>query len=121
MPIIGYDLPLYAVWRIAPDRWLMWAPDPDPLMPAVRVVTVLGDSPLGRGAVVVPFDPNARKPSAEPAKSTFEWRAELHQLADLLNRMAPDYQNPERFYLQRSALVRELRRLAYRAGRRPGP
>jgi hypothetical protein len=34
------DLPLYAVAR-ASGHWLVWAPDADPLRPAVRVVAVL--------------------------------------------------------------------------------
>jgi hypothetical protein len=31
------DLPLYALQRVA-DQWLVWAPDADPRMPAVRIV-----------------------------------------------------------------------------------
>ena len=33
-------LPLYALQRVD-DRWLVWAPDADPRLPAVRVVAVL--------------------------------------------------------------------------------
>jgi hypothetical protein len=34
------DLPLYALQRIA-DRWLVWAPDADPRLPAVCTVAVI--------------------------------------------------------------------------------
>ena len=47
-------------------------------------------------------------------------RADLLELAHLLNRLTPDYRDPERFLIQRSALVRELRKLAERVRARRG-
>jgi len=37
-----FDLPLYAVQRTVPDRWLVRAPNADPFLPAVHAVAVLG-------------------------------------------------------------------------------
>jgi hypothetical protein len=62
--------------------------------------------------MLIPANPNTRKAPVEPAKPNFDWREEIFRLAYLLDRMTPDYGNPERFYLQRSALVRELIGLA---------
>ena len=39
-------------------------------------------------------------------------RDQLLELARLLDRLTPDYSDPERFLLQKSALAHELRRLA---------
>jgi hypothetical protein len=38
-----FDLPLYAVQRSSPDRWLVLAFDDDPFTPAVRVVAVVAE------------------------------------------------------------------------------
>jgi hypothetical protein len=35
------DLPIYALQRIANDRWAIRSPDADPRLPAVSVVTVI--------------------------------------------------------------------------------
>jgi hypothetical protein len=47
-------------------------------------------------------------------------RTDLLELAHLLSRLTPDYCDPERFLIQRSALVRELRKLAERMTARRG-
>jgi hypothetical protein len=49
-----------------------------------------------------------------------DFRTELLDLAHLLSRLTPDYRDPERFLIQRSALVRELRKLAERVAARQG-
>lgn len=43
------------------------------------------------------------------------WQS-IGDLADRLRRLRPDYQNPERFYIERSEIEHELRRLAAVAG-----
>jgi hypothetical protein len=35
------DLPLYALQRIADDRWVVWTPDADPRLPAICTVAVI--------------------------------------------------------------------------------
>ncbi len=40
----------------------------------------------------------------------------IGELADRLRRLRPDYHNPERFYIERSEIEGELRRLAVVAG-----
>jgi hypothetical protein len=46
--------------------------------------------------------------------SQVDVRADLLELAHLLTRLTPNYRDPQRFLIQRSALVRELRKLAER-------
>jgi hypothetical protein len=38
---MNLDLPLFALQRTAPDRWLVWAPTADPFLPAIYAVAAL--------------------------------------------------------------------------------
>jgi hypothetical protein len=58
------------------------------------------------------FDADTKKTRAEA--SNLDLSGELYTLARLLDRLTPDYRDPERFYLQKNALVFELKKLAQR-------
>ena len=47
--------------------------------------------------------------------NNLDWRDDLLQVARLLDRLAPDWHDPNLFHEQKSALAHELRRLARRA------
>ena len=106
---------IYAVQRSAPGHWIVRAPDDDPLLPATVIVAAI-DAPAycGRAIrstiVVRPFDPD-RKPTRGEINN-LDWRGELLESAPLLDRLAPDHHDLERFHLQKDALAHELRRLA---------
>jgi hypothetical protein len=114
------DLPLYALERSAPGNWLMRAPDDDPFLPATVAVAAIaepsyvGASKWQAANTVVAMrsypPPHAAKTRAESGDAN--WRSELLECARLLDRLAPDYHDPERFHLQKDALAHELRRLA---------
>jgi hypothetical protein len=109
------DFPHYAAQCSAAGRRLIRAPVDDPLLPAVVLVAAV-DEPIYRGAtkrsaiVVRPFDPDRKPTRAEIGN--IDWRGELLQFARLLDRLAPDHHDSERFHLQKDALAHELRRLA---------
>jgi len=110
-------LPFYAVHRSSSGRWLVWAPNSDPLSPTVRVVAVLvePDYPIveePRGAVVIRLQQPPTRTRGEI--NNLDFRSDLLELARLLDHLAPDIRDPERYFVhvQKSALVHELRRLA---------
>ena len=61
---------------------------------------------------MIRFDADTKKTRAEA--SNLDLSGELYTLARLLDRLTPDYRDPERFFLQRNALVFELKKLAQR-------
>jgi len=114
------NAPIYAVQRCPSDCWLVWAPDSDPFLPAVRVVAVLdepsysGAEKRRGGAVIRSFRSwQSRIPKTRAEIGDIAWpRQELLEIADLLSRL--DVRDIENFCLQRACLARELRRLAAR-------
>src|SRR6516225_7097866 len=115
-----FDLPLYAVQRLAHGRWLVRAPDDDPCAPPARVIAVLeepdycGAEKRRGGAVIRSFRSwQSRIPKTRAEIGDIAWpRQELLEIADLLSRL--DVRDIENFCLQRACLARELRRLAAR-------
>jgi hypothetical protein len=110
-----FDLPLYALRRLASGHWLIRAPDSDPFMPALRCVAALEepDYPVveeQRGGEVIRFKSDI--PKARSQINNIDWRADLLELARLLDHLAPDFHDPELFHVQKNALAAELRRLA---------
>jgi hypothetical protein len=59
---------------------------------------------------VIRFDTNAIKTRGD--YNDHGWRSDLLQIARLLDHLAPDAHDPERFHIQKNALACELRRLA---------
>ena len=57
---------------------------------------------------------NAPKSQIRADIGNISWRDQLLELTRMLERLTPDYSDPERFLLQKSALANELRRLARR-------
>jgi len=109
------QVPIYAAQRSGPGHWLIRAPDPDPFMPAVLSVAVLvePDYPIleeQRGAQVIRLSPDTIKTRGDYSDQS--WRSDLLQIAKLLDRLAPDAHDPEKFHIQKNALACELRRLA---------
>jgi hypothetical protein len=87
----------------------------DSLLPAVVAVAAVEEPAYcGRAKrstiVVRPFDPDSKPTRAE--MGNVSWRGELLECARMLDRLAPDHHDPERFHLQKDALAHELRRLA---------
>jgi hypothetical protein len=87
----GHPLPLYAVHRFAPGRWLLVAPDDDPSAPAIQSVAVLEEpSYFGaekqRGGQVIRLQPNTTKTRGD--YSDHGWRSDLLQIARLLDHLA---------------------------------
>jgi hypothetical protein len=112
---MALDLPLFAVQRSGFGHWLLRAPVEDPLLPPVAVVAAVEEPAYWgyarRSEIVVrPFDSDRKRTRGE--MSNLDWRGELLQCARLLDRLAPDHHDPERFHLQKDALAHELRRLA---------
>ena len=116
------DLPLYALQRSAPGRWLLRAPNDDPCEPAVRIVAAI-DEPGYTGVKMQrsdnmmrsfrAFDQRKPRPQTRAEVGDIVWpREQLLECARLLDHLAPDSHDPERYFLQKSALVHELRRLA---------
>jgi hypothetical protein len=115
---MNFDLPLYAVQRLASDHWLVRAPSADPCTPAVRVIAVLAEPSYSGaekrrgGAVIRSFRSWQSRVSKTRAEiGDIAWPREgLFELARLLDHL--DTRDIERFCLQRAALAHELRRLA---------
>jgi hypothetical protein len=58
----------------------------------------------------------ARVPKTRAEIGDIDWRGALLEAARLIDHLSPpDFRDPERYFLQRSALSHELRRLARRA------
>ena len=61
-----------------------------------------------RSAIVVrPFDLDRKRTRAE-----ISWRDDLLQLARLIDKLSPERDDPEAFYVKKNAVSHELRRLA---------
>jgi hypothetical protein len=114
-------LPLFALQRVAPNRWLIRSPSDDPFAPAIQTVAVLKkpdypavNEPRSSSAVIRSFRSwQSRVPKTRAEINDIGWpRQELLEIADLLSRL--DVRDVERFSLQRACLARELRRLAAR-------
>jgi hypothetical protein len=108
---------IFAVQRVAPNRWVLWVPDDDPCTPAVRCVAVFEEPAYSgaenrRGAAVIRSFRSWQSHVPERVEvGNIPWpREELLQVAHLLDHL--DLPDIERFCLQRSALSHELRRLA---------
>jgi hypothetical protein len=98
-----YDLPIFALQRSAPGRWVLWAPDENPFTPAVHAVAVLEDMTMRPTA-----------PTRTRAEwGNVDWHEDLLQLARLVDRLSPDRDDPEAFFVKKNALAHELRRLAH--------
>jgi hypothetical protein len=93
---------------------LVWAPDDDPFAPALRCIAVLAepDYPVAkeRGAEVIRLQQPTDRTRGETNNLAF--RADLLELARLLDHLAPDFHDPELFHVRKNALAAELRRLA---------
>ena len=101
--------------RASIQFWSLVAPNSDPLSPTVRGVAVLvePDYPIveePRGTVVIRLQQPPTRTRGEI--NNLDFRSDLLELARLLDHLAPDIRDPERYFVQKSALVHELRRLA---------
>jgi hypothetical protein len=111
------DLPLYAAARLTSGRWLVRAPNADPFLPAVHTVAVLEDEPM----TIKPAHFNhprsalrtSRVPQTRAEIGDINWRDDLLQIARLVDRLSPDRDDPEAFFMKKNALAHELRRLAH--------
>jgi hypothetical protein len=54
------------------------------------------------------------KPRSQPTKTDGAMSAQLHQIAHRLERLAPNAHDPERYFEQKSEIIRALKILARR-------
>jgi hypothetical protein len=102
------QVPIYAAQRSGPGHWLIRALDPDPFMPAVLSVAVLVEPDYSvleeqRGAHVIRLSPDTSKTRGD-YNDRGGWRSDLLQIARLLDQLAPDIHDPEKFHIQKNAL-----------------
>jgi hypothetical protein len=104
------DLPLYALQRSGSGRWLPRTFCDNPFTPAVLSVAVFDEPDYSgaekqRGGQVIRLHPNTTRIRGET--NNLDFRTDLLEVARLLDHLAPDIRDPERFHVQI-----ELRRLA---------
>jgi hypothetical protein len=119
------ELPLFALERAAPGRWLVRAPSDDPLLPAVVAIAAVeepayaGTSKWQAANTVVMM--RSYPPPPGPAKrgkpnlarelnmtwadyGDVSWRHDLLQLAQLIDALSPERDDPEAFYVKKNAV-----------------